>query len=113
MVSAVPKIMPKPKWFRTDEHLKVGDVVLFVKDESSLTSGGYRYGMVESISRSDDGHIRSVTVRYRNSTETVDRTTIRAVRSLIVIHRIDELNIAEELGKAMLIPKSSTSSTSN
>ena len=67
LVSAVPKLMPKPKWFRTDEHLKVGDVILFAKDESSLTSGGYRYGMVESIRRSDDGRIRLVTVRYRSN----------------------------------------------
>ena len=113
LVSVVPKIMPKPKWFRTNEHLKVGDVILFAKDESSLTSGSYRYGMVESIRRSEDGRIRSITVRYRNSAEAIDRTTIRAVRSLIVIHRIDELNIAEELGKATLIPNSATPSTSN
>ena len=65
MVSAVPKIMPKPKWFKTDEHLKVGDVILFTKDDSSLTSGAYRLGMVDSINRSADGRIRSVTVRYR------------------------------------------------
>ena len=102
--------MPKPKWFKSDLHLKVGDVILFNKDKSSLTSGAYRYGMVESIHRSADGHIRSVTIKYRNSTESIDRTTIRAVRSLIIIHQVDELNIAEELGKAVIIPSSAAPS---
>ena len=68
--------------------------------------------MVETVHRGDDGRIRSVTVKYRNSTESVDRTTIRAVRSLIVIHRVDELNIAEELGKAMFIASSASAPTS-
>ena len=105
LVAALPKLMPKPKWFTTDQHLKVGDVVLYNKGEGSFV-GLYKYGIVEEVHRSDDGRIRSVTIRYRNSNEEVNRTTIRAVRSLVVIHRVDELNIMEELGKATLLPKS-------
>ena len=103
LVSALPKIVPKPKWFKNDEHLKVGDIVLFNKGEGSLLAGEYQYGAVEKVHASADGRICSVTIRYRNSTEGVNRNTTRAVRSLIVIHRIDELNIMEELGKASFI----------
>ena len=60
--------------------------------------------MIEEVKRSaGDNVIRSVVVRYRNSTEAVDRRTVRAVRTIIVIHRIDELNIMEELGNAALL----------
>jgi hypothetical protein len=106
LVAALPKLMPKPKWFKTDEHLKVGDIVLYNKGEGSFV-GLYKYGIVEEVHRSDDGRIRSVTIRYRNANEDVNRTTVRAVRSLVVIHRIDELNIMEELGKAALLPRNS------
>ena len=105
LTCAVPKIMPKPKWFRSDAHLKVGDVVLFNKIEGSLVDA-YRFGMVETVQQSADGHIRSAVIRYRNATEEIDRVTVRAVRSLVVIHRVDELDIAVELGRAVLVPRS-------
>ena len=93
---------------RNDEHIREGDVVVFKKVEGSFAAGSYRYGMVDTVHRSADGQIRTVTVRCRNLSETIDRTTVRAVRGLIIIHRIDELNIAEELGKAMLVPSVDT-----
>ena len=52
--------------------------------------------MISDPSRSSDDKIRKATVCYRNSTETVDRFTNRAVRQLIVIHPVDELNTMEE-----------------
>ena len=55
--------------------------------------------MISDLSRSSDDKIRKATVRYRNSTEGVDQFTNRAVRQLIVIHPVDELNIMEELGQ--------------
>ena len=54
---------------------------------------------------SSDSVIRSVEVRYRNATENVDRTTTRSVRTIVVIHRVDELNIMKELGNAALLGK--------
>ena len=33
LVSAVPKLMPSPKWFDADRDVQQGDVVLFLKDE--------------------------------------------------------------------------------
>ena len=98
LISHVPKLMYHPKWFQTDRDVKVGDVVLFLKQENQLSST-YQYGMISDLSKSSDEKIRKATVRYRNSTEAVDRFTNRAVRQLIVIHPVDELNIMEELGQ--------------
>ena len=98
LISHVSKLMHHPKWFQTDRDVKVGDVVLFSKQENQLSST-YQYGMISVLSRSSDDKIRKATVRYRNSTEAVDWFTNRAVRQLIVIHPVDELNMMEELGQ--------------
>ena len=98
LISYVPKLMHHPKWFQTDRDVKVGDVILFSKKENQLSST-YQYGMIPDLPRSSDDKIRKVTVRYRNSTEAADRFTNRAVRQLIVIHPVDELNMMEELGQ--------------
>ncbi len=103
LVSALPKLMPKPKWFENDKHLKEGDVIIFNKDEGDYKGkGAYQYGMVDKVHTGRDGIIRSVTIKYRNANEEIFRTTHRAVRSLTVIHRVDEINLMEELGKAAL-----------
>ena len=107
-MSALPKIVPQPKWYKTDEHLKVGDIVLFRKTEGSIVAGRYQYGIVNEVHVSSDGRIRSATIRYRNATEDIDRTTNRAVRSLVVIHRVDELDLMEELGKATFVQRNNS-----
>ena len=104
LTSAVPKLVPQPKWFTNNGGIRVGDVVIFRKEESAL-SGQYQYGIVDEVKYSADNLIRSVVLRYRNASESVDRTTTRSVRKIVVIHRIDELNIMEELGKAALLGK--------
>ena len=102
LVSAVPKLVPKPKWFSNDTNLKKGDVVIFNKDENSY-SGEYKFGIIDDVRTSEDGNIRSVTVKYRNAQEEIMRTTHRAVRSLVIIHRVDEIDIMEELGRAAAV----------
>ena len=97
LISHVHKLMPQPKWFKTNYHIKEGDIVLFLKKEGKLNST-YQYGMVKSAEPGRDGRIRKVVLKYRNHTESVDRETCRAVRQLIVIHSVDELNILQELG---------------
>ena len=104
LTSAVPKLVPQPKWFTNDGGVRVGDVVIFKKADSAL-SGQYQYGIVEDVKYSSDNVIRSVVLRYRNASESVDRTTTRSVRTIVVIHRLDELNIMEELGNAALLGK--------
>ena len=101
LTSALPKLIPRPKWFRNDENIKIGDVVLFNKNEGSLV-GEYKFGVVDEVSVGSDGKIRAVTVRYRNAAEAADRKTFRAVRSLIIIHSVDEIDIMQELGDAAL-----------
>ena len=100
MISALPKLVPQPKWFKNDVNIKKGDIVLFNKSEGSLI-GEYKYGIVEEVKTSKDSCIRSVVVKYKNSNETVFRTTNRAVRSLIVIHRVDEVDLMEEVGMSL------------
>ena len=41
-------------------------------------------------------------VKYRNAEEGKDRTTDRNVKSLILIHKVDELNIMKEMFDASL-----------
>ena len=100
-MSALLKLVPKPKWFTSDRNLEKGDVILFNNGEGSLI-GEYKYGIVEELHLSSDDKIRSVTIKYRNANENVYRTTVRAVRTLIVIHRVDEIDIMEELGSAAI-----------
>ena len=94
LVSALPRLIPKPKWFTNDVDIKCGDIVLFDKSDASFV-GEYKYGIVDEIHRSKDSKIRSATIRYRNASEEIFRTTNRAVRSIVVIHRIDEVDIME------------------
>ena len=100
MISALPKLIQQPKWFKNDINMKKGDVVLFNKSEGSLI-GEYKYGMVEEAKLGADGCVRSVVVKYKNSTENVFHTTNRAVRSLVVIHRLDEIDLMEEVGMSI------------
>ena len=46
---------------------------------------------------SDGGRIRKALVEYRNANESVNRVTVLAVRSLVMIHPVDELSVGEEL----------------
>ena len=101
LTSALPKLIPRPKWFRNDADIKEGDVVLFDKSEGSFV-GDYQYGMVDSVKVGPDSKIRAVTVKYQNASENVSRTTFRAVRKLVVIHRVDEIDLMEELGEAAI-----------
>ena len=94
----VPKLMNQPKWFRSDEDLKKGDVVLFLKKECGIGSN-YQFGIVEEVDVGRDGKVRRAKVRYRNHSENVDRLTDRAVRSLVVIRRADEMSVMEEIGE--------------
>ena len=61
LICHVPKLMEQPKWFKTSRNIKEGDIVLFTKQESSL-SRTYQYGIVKSAIPGKDGHIQK---RYR------------------------------------------------
>ena len=55
--------------------------------------------MIAEVDAGRDHKVRKVKVRYRNHNEDTDRFTNRSVRGLVVIHRIDETNLMEELGE--------------
>ena len=88
-VNASAKVVPV-----RDGDIKVCDIVLFIKHESTITSK-YQYGMIHEVLPSRDGIIRKVVVKYSNDQEIVDRFTIRAFRELVLIHLEDELNLIE------------------
>ena len=101
LIAHVPKLVQQPKWFRSDQDLKAGDIVLFLKNDSAIAST-YQYGIISSNEESRDGKVRKAKVRYRNSNENKDRETNRATRDLVVIHHADELNITQSINEAAI-----------
>ncbi|XP_066914217.1 uncharacterized protein [Clytia hemisphaerica] len=98
LISHVPKLISQPKWFKNDKHLKKGDIVLFLKNDSSIAKT-YHLGRIKTVHVSKDGKIRKVDVEYVNSNETAKRKTTRCVRDLVVIHHVDEMDVLQELNK--------------
>ena len=96
LTSVVPLLVEKPKWFVTERHVCVGDVVLFLKSDKEFDKQ-YQYGLVTALYESKDGLVRTVLVEYQNHNENVKRTTKRSFRDLVVIHPIDELGMMKEL----------------
>ena len=110
----VPKLMFKPKWFKTDRDLLEGDLVYFVKRDGALNNK-WTIGMVESVDRGRDGVIRKATVKYCNSSEqklslekgeiqsdsTFPRYTERAVRKLVKIFSLEETSLADDMAELL------------
>ena len=92
----VPKLVKQTKWYVSDQ-ISVGDVVLFVKHESTLTNR-YTYGLAKELEYGDDLLPRKAKIVYRNENETVMRETYRAVRGLVIIHHVEECDYLHELG---------------
>ena len=88
--------MHQQKWFSSDK-INVGDVIMFTKNDS-IISNSYTYGIVKSLEFGRDGVARKATIRYRNENEWVFRETKRAVRSLVIIHHVDDVDMMKELG---------------
>ena len=86
----------QPKWYVHDQDLKPGDVALFRKD-SGLLAGPWVMGMVDEVVKGRDGLVREVGIRYTTSSESVPRLTTRAVRSVVRLFNIDELDWRDEM----------------
>ena len=99
LISYVPQLIQMTKWFKSDEQLKVGDVVLFLKSDKAFETQ-YQYGLVKHVYQSRDGLVRKAEIEYQNHQEKVKRTTVRGVRELVVIRRVEEYDIDEVLFKA-------------
>ena len=96
LISYVPSLVEKPKWFVSERNISVGDIVLFTKSEKEFDRQ-YQYGIISSTIVGRDGLIRSVEIQYQNSNEKTKRTTKRGVRDIVVIHPVDEIGILAEL----------------
>ena len=88
-------ILPKylldlqPKWFKSDKDTQIGDVVFFRKREGKL-DGPWQLGTVEETTRSRDGLIRRIEIKYFNASENFPRYTDRSIRSVIKLFNINE-----------------------
>ena len=87
LLSHVPKLTNQQKWYKSDEKLSVGDVVLFLKNDSVLCSD-YHYGMVTEIEVSSDGQVRRVAIKYKNQTENVFQETFVAIKRNVTNHTV-------------------------
>ena len=88
----MPRLIEQSKWFNDSFDFAEGDIVLFLKHEGSIT-GDYQYGMIDKVNHGNDKKRRSVNVRCRNANEDFDCITHRAVRQLVMIHPVDEINL--------------------
>ena len=59
----------------------------------------YQYGLVTDLFSVKDSKICKVKVTYQNSNENPKRETFWAVRELIVIHYVDEIDINDKLNE--------------
>jgi hypothetical protein len=96
LISYVPMLIEKPKWFVSERHISVGDVVLFLKSEQEFDRQ-YQYGIVRKAIVSRDGVVRVAEIEYQNHGENLKRCTKRGVRDIVVVHQVDEIGISREL----------------
>ena len=94
----VPKLLFRPKWFKDDVDVKVGDIVYFCKSDSDVGSP-WMLGVVSAVERSRDGIIRKLDIKYRNASETQDRTTQRNIRTVCKIWSVDDWNLQDDLAE--------------
>ena len=102
LVSYVPTLIDRPKWFENDKNLSEGDIVLFLKSEKEFQNV-YQYGIVKSVNISKDGLIRTAEIEFQNHSENTKRTTTRGVRDIVVIHPVDEVGMNKELTNLYLV----------
>ena len=104
MTEALGDFVPgNSKWKTTGVQPEVDDIVLFCKDTDDARLGGpiWRVGIIKIANKSEvDNLIREVTIKYKNHNEKKFRTTVRAVRSVAILLKHDEITIEEMLDRA-------------
>ena len=83
-------------------EVKEGDIVIYLKSDAEHRLGDpvWRIARVQSVDVSEDGLARSAVLEYRNPSEKTFRTTRRSVRTVVVVHREDELDLYQILEQA-------------
>ena len=97
----LPKLIPQPKWFKESPELKPNDVVFFDKNFDNELSSDWTVGTVESVTRSKDGVVRRVDIKYQNSTENLGhyRYTDRSVRSIVRLFSLEDAYWVEDMAE--------------
>ena len=94
-------LIPQPyKWKKGNPDIKVGDIVIFVKDTKIGGGALWKIGAVDSLEQSRDDVTRRVNIRYRVNGETVNRYTRRSVRDVAILWREHEIDIPGQLSTA-------------
>ena len=94
----VPKLLFKPKWFKTEKELKVGDLVYFPRAESKLDKK-WMMGVVDSVEHGRDGLIRMVDIRYKNASQNIFQMTNRTIRKVVKVWGIEDIHLDEDLAE--------------
>ena len=98
--------IPQPsKWKSTGYQPKVGDVVVFPRRDADRKMGVVPWviGQVHAVLVDADLQVRAVEIQYHNATEEFYRYTVRAVRTIAVLHEEGELELVEQLAEAARI----------
>jgi hypothetical protein len=92
-----PSLVFRAKWHTRSRNLRVGDLVMIA--ESSPIKGKYKLAIVEQVDISNDGAVRSATVRYNNVNG--DRSTPvrvqRSVQRLVLVLPVEEQQTSLEV----------------
>ena len=85
-----PRLVFRQKWHEKSRNLRVDDVVMIC--ESSPLKAKYRLAIVETVHTSDDGSVRSATVRYSvvNGERSTNIRVKRSVQRLVLILPVEE-----------------------
>ena len=83
----LPSLVPSYKWQQKHRNVKIGDICLIQYKSIRST---YRLGRVTEIKLSEDGLVRSVTLKYKLPKEKVYRYVTRAVHNIAVIVPFEE-----------------------
>ena len=101
--TVVPRLISQPKWFKVEKDLQEGDIVYFKKDDSPLGSS-WTIGRVDQIVIGRDGFIRRAVIKYhtvsdRDPSVASQQFTDRAVRSLVKLWSVDEVDLFDDLSE--------------
>ena len=89
-----PGLVVRQKWHKSSQNLKVGDLVMIC--EHSVIKSKYKLGVVDLTHPSDDGFVRSVTLRYVNvqvNNGEAKASTVfvkRSVQRLVMVLPVEE-----------------------
>ena len=80
----LPTLQSRAKWRRIQENLKVGDIVLIVKENSPR--GQWPLGKVTEVKVGRDNLVRSAVVKYKSKSKVI------SINQLILLEASDALN---------------------